>query len=741
MPDDVKAWAVKALATAADGRDEQRRAKVLKVLEQEHRMRLAAAEQLEDRLQPRVDVAIERARDTEFEILLSQFVIELRLPFSIVDMPSYRKLFDAAKRLPVGYQHCNRHTVSNKLVPAECKRVQNGVGEIYAGAGVASGAIAADGATILHHSLLAIMILLPDLAPIVEQIEDASAHIAAGGTKDADYQADLMKVVIRKVGKEKIILGIFDGAGDIQGAGRRLTVLFPWMSSMWCIPHLCAVIFKHIAEHEWFQALLQNVNHILHHWHGPHFTTCLLREECEKWGEPGLYFIPDARFGCQFMAAHRQIAAKRSLRSATASPAYAQKDPADEHGVAALVRGDDHFRDCAAGVDLLWHLMLLLRRTDGNAPVLSKVRAMALRFEADLDADFTGRPAQHVPAGAVAHAKAVLNKYMPDLNKPITRAAYLVDPEFLEDTKDFGQDHDDMQALDATVDKLCIAWDITGTKKDEFKVDLSDGLDDFRQKKGTVFSKSFVWLDAARKPPHIWWRKWGSGALKRVAVALTGLRAGAGAVEHCWKKHKQSATKIRNRMAPEKAAALTYARINKRVIDGAASMDDPALGWTKDDAENRPGSEQRGGGPAAAEKPIFVDAFAEGEEVMTVTHDEASETWLRDKYKGIKFVDKDVEPEEHRTVFCLKWIRGRRSGPLARRVQRGWYVVSIMDAGRRQAPRRRRRRRPVQRGLPHRRGPLADDPGLGRDASQVPLLVGAGAINPCAIGMFLLCFC
>ena len=41
-----------------------------------------------------------------------------------------------------------------------------------------------------------------------------------------------------------------------------------------------------------------------------------------------------------------------------------------------------------------------------------------------------------------------------------------------------------------------------------------------------------------------------------------------------------------------------------------------------------------------------------------------------------------MEPEEHPhcTVFCLKWVRGRRTGPLARRVQRGWYVVSIMDA-------------------------------------------------------------
>ena len=46
----------------------------------------------------------------------------------------------------------------------------------------------------------------------------------------------------------------------------------------------------------------------------------------------------------------------------------------------------------------------------------------------------------------------------------------------------------------------------------------------------------------------------------------------------------------------------------------------------------------------------------------------------------MRFVDSDCEPPEHRMVFCLKWQRGRQSGPLSRRVQRGWYVVSVMDA-------------------------------------------------------------
>ena len=33
-----------------------------------------------------------------------------------------------------------------------------------------------------------------------------------------------------------------------------------------------------------------------------------------------------------------------------------------------------------------------------------------------------------------------------------------------------------------------------------------------------------------------------------------------------------------------------------------------------------------------------------------------------------------------RLTYCVKWCRGRRTGPIARRVQRGWYVVSILDS-------------------------------------------------------------
>ena len=82
---------------------------------------------------------------------------------------------------------------------------------------------------------------------------------------------------------------------------------------------------------------------------------------------------------------------------------------------------------------------------------------------------------------------------------------------------------------------------------------------------------------------------------------------------------------------------------------------------------------------AAEKKPIFVDELEKGEELRTLTKDQASELWQRNKYKGITFVDEDPAVPEHREVCCIKWVRGRTTGPIARRVQRGRHVVPIMN--------------------------------------------------------------
>ena len=86
------------------------------------------------------------------------------------------------------------------------------------------------------------------------------------------------------------------------------------------------------------------------------------------------------------------------------------------------------------------------------------------------------------------------------------------------------------------------------------------------------------------------------------------------------------------------------------------------------------------------EKPISVDTFAEGEEVITATNDEANETWLRDKYKGMKFVDKDMGPEEHRAALYLNQV-GAGSPHRAPRAAGAARLVHRLRHGRRQAPR------------------------------------------------------
>ena len=443
------------------------------------------------------------------------------------------QVINLARTLPESYRFPSEHTMSNTLVPAEFKRIESGVDKYYGSLGDAKGAICSDGATIHHYPLLNNMVLLPDLPPILEEVVDASDHIAGGGKKDAEYQADSMKGVIRKVGAKSLILGIFDGAGDIQKAAKLLVALFPWMSSMWCVPHLCNVIFKHIGEHEWFEKLLEDIKHVLHFFRGPHFQTCLLRQMCQTWDVPNLFFCAETRFAMLFMLAHRMGATKPAIMAALTSKEFADTKPDDEHGVAEMLREGDFFRRCQAAVDLLWPLMLLLRRTDGNAPVLSKVVGMALQFKASMG-NRAGRPAALVPDGAVKHAQEVLAKYWDDLNSEIAVAAYVIDPEFLSSTKGLGMETDEMKAFGNVVEKLCLSWGLKGEKKDQFVVDVMSGLEEWRAKSGGVWSRSYVWYDATHKAAYKWWRCWGSGALQKVAVALTGLRAGASASEHAW---------------------------------------------------------------------------------------------------------------------------------------------------------------------------------------------------------------
>ena len=103
---------------------------------------------------------------------------------------------------------------------------------------------------------------------------------------------------------------------------------------------------------------------------------------------------------------------------------------------------------------------------------------------------------------------------------------------------------------------------------------------------------------------------------------------------------------------------VTYARINKKVLDGKGAMEDAALGWKKADEARTPAAEAAAA--AAAEKPVFEGTWGEGEKLKVLEKEDASEFWLRDKYKGMKFVDEDAKIDgipEHRIIFELKWVK------------------------------------------------------------------------------------
>lgn len=81
-------------------------------------------------------------------------------------------------------------------------------------------------------------------------IEDCKEHMFEGGRKDASYIATLMEDVIEKYDPNKTLTDIFyfDGAGNVQKAGRILEQRYPRSYCFHGGEHVVSLYFDDLAK-------------------------------------------------------------------------------------------------------------------------------------------------------------------------------------------------------------------------------------------------------------------------------------------------------------------------------------------------------------------------------------------------------------------------------------------------------------------------------------------------------------
>lgn len=186
-----------------------------------------------------------------------------------------------------------------------------------------------DGATLQKTPLLnLIMICAVWSHALFLLCKDCTDHLADGGSKDAEFIADVMIMAIRSLPYPRYVdLIITDGAGDMMKFIRLLTAVFPWIYAQWCVSHLCNCIMKKVSTglpklEEHIEKGKKIVDRFSNH-HAEHamFTRMSKAMHCDL----AIIRYCDTRFGLYFLMLHRLHVLKQVLKAVIHSTEYRAK--------------------------------------------------------------------------------------------------------------------------------------------------------------------------------------------------------------------------------------------------------------------------------------------------------------------------------------------------------------------------------------------------------------------------------
>jgi hypothetical protein len=107
-----------------------------------------------------------------------------------------------------------------------------------------------DGATVRRMALLKILAMCANTPPIIVSIQDSTTHMQDGGKKDASYIASLFSNEVIKFDPQSSFTDVFffDGASNLQKAGKILMAKFPRTYCFHGGEHVVSLFFSSIAK-------------------------------------------------------------------------------------------------------------------------------------------------------------------------------------------------------------------------------------------------------------------------------------------------------------------------------------------------------------------------------------------------------------------------------------------------------------------------------------------------------------
>ena len=189
---------------------------------------------------------------------VARYLISTNKPLSDCEDLLFQTMCLSFRNVDSKFKFPSRGTLTDQYLPAHAKsRREDSYHKLKANAKDFGVAIFGDGATIKRLPLVNLLASSGTCPSALLEIVDCTKHMSEGGIKSAEYIAGLMEPHVEKLGKDHVDLFLFDGASNVQKAGKLMAIHHPRTTCVHAAEHLISLFLGDICKLRPVQLLMK----------------------------------------------------------------------------------------------------------------------------------------------------------------------------------------------------------------------------------------------------------------------------------------------------------------------------------------------------------------------------------------------------------------------------------------------------------------------------------------------------
>ena len=324
--------------------------------------------------------------DTKMDVAIADLIASKGLPFSLVEDMKFRNLIESARKAPANYKPPSRKRIAGELLDqlhfeykeTATKKLKQSV--MHFGLSVMG-----DGATIRKKTLINFLVSGVNIPIYVAKIYDCSQDLEVGQNKCSEFIERQIRPIVNEFDPNKCYfdLAMFDGAKNVQTAGKLMEQLNPRLTTIHGCEHVVSLFFQDLLNKTKLTILLR-IYWVIFNCLGSgssHMPHALFKKHAQanNGGKAiGLIRAAGTRMGGWFYAFHRLLRVRRALENTIMSEEWRREiafpsNPLLKTQLEAIIRCDEYFDCIKALVIILFPCIKTLRLADCNKPGMDKI--------------------------------------------------------------------------------------------------------------------------------------------------------------------------------------------------------------------------------------------------------------------------------------------------------------------------------------------------------------------------------